>query len=311
MRNVLPPAPDDGERKTSSGRLHRALRNRQTQPGALRPRIRAAIEAIEDALAGGRLDARSTVDDVHDGFADASSTRIADSSAGRTELDRVVHQVDQRLAHHEPVRVRVRRSDLFDLDGLPLFLGQHSRDASATSSASSRTSNSSVDSLACRVSARDSVRRRSTRLASRSASSSMLPMIVLYAGVVAVLAKPHFADAAHRGEWRAELMRHVGREASHLLERRFQSPERLVEHRRQPPHLVVRIFHGQPIAQPLGGDRAARAPSSAPRAAAHAARVCTRPGPRRPPPAAARARRISASWSSSLPHRRFGPRRPG
>ena len=77
-----------------------------------------------------------------------------------------------------------------------------------------------------------------------------------------MLAKPHFANAAQRSEWRAELMRHVGREASHLLERRFQSPERLVEHHREAPHFVVWIFHGNPIAQALGCDelRALRHP---------------------------------------------------
>jgi hypothetical protein len=31
-------------------------------------------------------------------------------------------------------------------------------------------------------------------------------------------------------------VRHVGGEAAHLLERRLQPPERLVEYRRQPPH---------------------------------------------------------------------------
>ena len=101
---------------------------------------------------------------------------------------------------------------------------------SATSSASSRTSNSSVDSLACRVSARDSVK--------QSIDEARKPIGFLEHAaddrpvgcIVPMLAKPHFADAAHRGERRAELVRHVGRETAHLLERRFEAPERLVEH---------------------------------------------------------------------------------
>ena len=71
-----------------------------------------------------------------------------------------------------------------------------------------------------------------------------------------MLAQPDLANAADRRERRAQLVRHVGGELPHLLERRFQSPERLVEHHRQPPHLVVRVLHRQAIAQALGGDRA-------------------------------------------------------
>ena len=56
-----------------------------------------------------------------------------------------------------------------------------------------------------------------------------------------MLAQPDFADAANRRQRRPQLVRDVAGEPPHLLERRLEPAQRLVEHRRQPSHLVVRI----------------------------------------------------------------------
>ena len=52
-------------------------------------------------------------------------------------------------------------------------------------------------------------------------------------------------------QWRPELVRHVCGETAHLFERFLEPPEGLVEDARQPPHLVIRVVRGQPVAQPL------------------------------------------------------------
>ena len=70
--------------------------------------------------------------------------------------------------------------------------------------------------------------------------------------VIAMSAQAHFANAADGGQWRPQLVRHVGGKATHLLERRLQPSKGLVEHRRQLPHLVVWIGHGQAFAQAFG-----------------------------------------------------------
>jgi hypothetical protein len=86
----------------------------------------------------------------------------------------------------------------------------------------------------------------------------MLPMMARYEirGLVAMTrAKTDFADAANRGERRPQLMRHIGGESAHLLERLFQAAQRGVEHGGEPAHLVVRIVHRQAIVEPRGGNR--------------------------------------------------------
>src|SRR5262249_33039917 len=66
----------------------------------------------------------------------------------------------------------------------------------------------------------------------------------------------YLADAADRGERRPQLVRHVGGETSHLLERGFETSEQIVDDGRQASNLVVRIVHGEALAQPLGRDAA-------------------------------------------------------
>ena len=67
-------------------------------------------------------------------------------------------------------------------------------------------------------------------------------------------AQPHFADAADRGQRRAQLMRYVSGKPPHLIERPLETAERLVEHAGQPAHLVVRVVHWKPVVQPLCSD---------------------------------------------------------
>ena len=73
--------------------------------------------------------------------------------------------------------------------------------------------------------------------------------------LVVPLAQPDLAHTAHRGQRRAQLVRHVGREPSHLRERRLEAGQHLVEHRGQAAQLVVRVGDRQPLAQAIRRDR--------------------------------------------------------
>lgn len=77
-----------------------------------------------------------------------------------------------------------------------------------------------------------------------------------------MLEQADLADAADRGQRRAHLVRDVGCEAPHLVERLLESAECLVEDGGQAAHLVFGVVHGQASAEALGGDR--------PRALGHA-----------------------------------------
>ena len=50
-------------------------------------------------------------------------------------------------------------------------------------------------------------------------------------------------------------MRHIGREASHLLERLLQPGEHAIEHGRQLPHLIVWMMNRQSLPQAIGGNQ--------------------------------------------------------
>ena len=73
---------------------------------------------------------------------------------------------------------------------------------------------------------------------------------------VAVLAQADFAHAADGRQRRPQLVRHVGRELPHLLERRLQTAEGVVEHRGEPAELVARAVDGEPLVEVGGGDGA-------------------------------------------------------
>ena len=68
-------------------------------------------------------------------------------------------------------------------------------------------------------------------------------------------AQGDLADRPDCGERRPQLVRHIAREALHLLERLLEPFQGLVEHDGQAPQLVMRMVDGQAIVQPRGGDR--------------------------------------------------------
>ena len=133
-------------------------------------------------------------------------------------------------------------------------------------------------------------------------------MIARYAALVAVAAQPDFADAADRGQRRAQLVRHVGGEPPHLLERLPRAaPSVSLNTVASRPISSSGIVHRQPIAQPLGGDR--------PRALGHpldrreraarqrvAAEAGDRDGQRQAE------QQDQRQLAQLLPHRRFGAR---
>ena len=73
--------------------------------------------------------------------------------------------------------------------------------------------------------------------------------------LVAPPAQPHLSNASNRGERCPHLMRDVRGEASHLIKRPLEPTQRFIEHRCEPPQLVVRIVDRKSVAQPIGRDR--------------------------------------------------------
>ena len=81
-------------------------------------------------------------------------------------------------------------------------------------------------------------------------------MASLYSAGRARFSESGLADAANHGQRRAKLVRRVGRKSAKLIERRLESCEGLVDHRRKPSDFVVLIRDGQAFVQPFGGNAA-------------------------------------------------------
>ena len=136
------------------------------------------------------------------------------------------------------------------------------RFSSASTDRCDTTSSASADrSTASRVSfrlARLGARQREQPVDERGQTIDLLEHAADDAAIrrfVAMAAQPDLAHAANRRQRRPQLVRDIGREPPHLIERRFETTQRFVEHRRQTAHLVLWIGHRQPVGQARRGDR--------------------------------------------------------
>src|SRR6202007_613108 len=64
----------------------------------------------------------------------------------------------------------------------------------------------------------------------------------------------HLADAAHRGQWRAQLVRSGGGEAAQLVESLLDARQRFIERGGKAPEFIAWIRHRQALAKRLCAD---------------------------------------------------------
>src|SRR6188768_2617451 len=97
------------ERQPSAVRLHRTFCNRQAESGAADAvAFVGPVEALENPSPCLRGNAGAAVDHVEDRGRNRLGDADAHVAAARRELDRVVHEVDERVPQHLLVGERVR-----------------------------------------------------------------------------------------------------------------------------------------------------------------------------------------------------------
>src|SRR5207245_7407180 len=90
-------------------------REAQTGPALLaRPPLVDPVEALEDPLAVRGRNPGTLVDNVDPAHCRIAGHRDANTAAGRAVLDRVVHNVHERLPKDQAIRLNGHRSASFD-----------------------------------------------------------------------------------------------------------------------------------------------------------------------------------------------------
>ena len=236
--------------------LDRPLGDREPQTAAAgRAALRPPVEPLEEPpLVAGR-DAGTGVAHLENRVPGRDGHAEPDLAFGRRVPNGVVHEVDHRLPQRDPIAAAVRAGRVLDGHRLPLLLGEHPEMRGHLVGQRPEVDGSERQREIAAVGARHQQQPVDEPRQPVGLLEHALDDLLVGAGI-ARLAQPDLSDAADGGQRRPQLVRHVGGELPHLLERGLQPAEGVVEHRREPAELVARAVDGQPLVEPGRGDGA-------------------------------------------------------
>src|SRR4029453_9607307 len=231
--------------------------DRQTQAGATElPRTPTIdpIEAIEHAGAMLGRNAGPGIADLDAGPLRSVAHDDPNLAALRAVLDRVVHQIDERLPKEGTVDARHGVLAPPHAQPLSLLLRQDAELPRHVARDVAQIFRRAIQPHGAPIGPRE----REQAVDEMGQAVDLLQHASDHLAVVPVLAplpEAHLAYRLHGREGGAQLVRRVGREASNLLEGGLQPPGGLFEDPRHLPKLVSGTLPRQSFGEPVGGDR--------------------------------------------------------